>query len=197
MRKALFLDRDGVINVEKNYVYRSEDFEFLPGIFDLCVTAKRLGFMLVVVTNQAGIGRGYYTENDFRKLTQWMLLEFRAKGIEIDRVYHCPYHPTAGVGDYRRESFDRKPNPGMILKARQDLNLDLSRCVLLGDKDSDIEAGRSGGVGHLLKLVHFPPSSDSERDRGTLQVNSLSAAADWLQTAFRPEQSLTTGQISP
>lgn len=152
-RRALFLDRDGVINVEKNYVHRIEDFEFLPGIFELCATARELGYLLVVITNQAGIGRGYYTEADFRRLTEWMLGEFRARGIDIARVYHCPYHPTAGMGDYRRESFDRKPNPGMILKASKELGLDLPQCVLIGDKDSDVEAGRAAGVGLLCKLA--------------------------------------------
>jgi D-glycero-D-manno-heptose 1,7-bisphosphate phosphatase len=149
-RKALFLDRDGVINVEKNYVYRIEDFEFLPGIFDLCTIAKQRGFLLVVITNQAGIGRGYYSEADFNRLTEWMLEEFQAHDIKIDRVYHCPYHPTAGIGKYRQESFDRKPNPGMILKARQEFNLNLSQSVLIGDKNSDIEAGRAAGVGYLI-----------------------------------------------
>ncbi|MCU0842732.1 MAG: HAD-IIIA family hydrolase, partial [Thiobacillaceae bacterium] len=84
--KALFLDRDGVINVEKNYVHRIEDFEFLPGIFELCASARCLGFRLVVITNQAGIGRGYYGEADFQRLTDWMLGEFRSRGLDIDRV---------------------------------------------------------------------------------------------------------------
>lgn len=151
--KALFLDRDGVINVDRNYVHRIEDFEFLPGIFELCAAAAQRGYLLVVVTNQAGIGRGYYTEADFEQVTAWMEGVFRQRGIDIARVYHCPYHPTAGVGEYRRESFDRKPNPGMLLKARDELGLDLAGSVLLGDKDSDIEAGRAAGVGHLIKLV--------------------------------------------
>ncbi len=151
-RRALFLDRDGVINVEKNYVHRIEDFEFMPGIFELCHAARDRGLALVVVTNQAGIGRGYYTEAEYQRLTAWMLGEFRARGINLDAVYHCPYHPTAGIGDYRRESFDRKPNPGMLLKARDALGLDLPRSVLIGDKASDIAAGRAAGVGHLLLL---------------------------------------------
>lgn len=152
-RRALFLDRDGVINVEKNYVHRIEDFEFMPGIFELCSTARERGLALVVVTNQAGIGRGYYTEAEYQRLTAWMLGEFRARGIPLDAVHHCPYHPTAGIGDYRRESFDRKPNPGMLLKARDALGLDLPRSVLIGDKPSDIAAGRAAGVGHLLLLA--------------------------------------------
>jgi len=151
-RPALFLDRDGVINIEKNYVYRIEDFEFMPGIFELCSTAQERGLALVVVTNQAGIARGYYTEADYQRLTAWMLAEFRSRGIDLDAVHHCPYHPTAGIGEYRRESFDRKPNPGMLLKARLSLGLDLHHSVLIGDKTSDIEAGRAAGVGHLMLL---------------------------------------------
>src|SRR5204863_8956993 len=96
--KALFLDRDGVITVDKNYVWRIEDFEFLPDIFELCRAAQTVGLLPIIVTNQAGIGRGYYTEQDFQTLTEWMLAEFSAQGIGIGRVYHCPYHPTEGIG---------------------------------------------------------------------------------------------------
>lgn len=175
LRRALFLDRDGVINVEKNYVHRIEDFEFMPGIFDLCETARSLGLTLVVVTNQAGIGRGYYTEADYQRLTAWMLGEFRARGIAIDGVYHCPYHPTAGIGAYRRESFDRKPNPGMLFKARDALGLDLPHCVLIGDKTSDIEAGRAAGVGHLLLLGEQAVDADD-----VVAVADLEQARQWL-----------------
>src|SRR5512139_2969385 len=178
MRKALFLDRDGVINVEKNYVYRIEDFDFVDGIFDLCDCAQSLGFKLIVITNQAGIGRGYYTETDFTQLTEWMRGEFRSHGIEIDHVYYCPYHPTAGVGEYKRDSFDRKPSPGMILKAKRDFDLDLPQSVLIGDKDSDIQAGRSAGVGHLVKLTHTPQADGRQEADGMLALGDLIAARD-------------------
>jgi D-glycero-D-manno-heptose 1,7-bisphosphate phosphatase len=184
-QKALFLDRDGVINVEKNYVYRIEDFEFLPGIFELCALARHLGFLLVVITNQAGIGRGLYSEADFQQLTSWMLAQFQARGIAIEHVYHCPYHPTAGVGEYRQESFDRKPNPGMILKARRDFDLDLSRCVLIGDKDSDIEAGRAAGIGYLVRLPHGPQAVECLGADDTLALGDLAAARDWLYSTFK------------
>lgn len=180
--RALFLDRDGVINVEKNYVYRIEDFEFIDGIFELCAHAQNRGFKLIVITNQAGIGRGYYTEADFQHLTDWMLDAFRERGIAIDRVYHCPFHPTAGIGEYRRESFDRKPNPGMILQAWKDLDLDLSQCVLIGDKDSDIEAGRAAGVGCLIKLSFNLPPIESRAAHGVLELSDLEAARNWLDS---------------
>jgi D-glycero-D-manno-heptose 1,7-bisphosphate phosphatase len=175
LRKALFLDRDGVINVEKNYVWRIEDFEFLPGIFDLCELAMRLGYRLVVITNQAGIGRGYYSEADYLHLTDWMVQQFHERGIVIDRVYHCPYHPTAGIGEYRQDSFYRKPNPGMLLTARDELGLDLSRSVLVGDKDSDIEAGAAAGVKSNIKLV---PSG--KHDPAKLEFPSLQSIGAWL-----------------
>jgi len=185
VRRALFLDRDGVINVEKNYVHRIEDFEFLPGIFDLTATARDLGLALVVITNQAGIGRGYYSEADFQRLTDWMLSEFRSRGIDIERVYHCPYHPTAGVGEYLRESFDRKPNPGMILRAREDLKLDLGSSVLLGDKESDMAAGRAAGVGHLLLLRHGTDTTAASTD--VVVIDDLFQARAWLARLARLE----------
>lgn len=192
-RKALFLDRDGVINVEHNYVYRIEDFEFLPGIFELCALARELGYALVVITNQAGIGRGYYGEADFQRLTAWMLEEFRAHGIEIERVYHCPYHPTAGLGEYRRESWDRKPNPGMILKAREALALDLSASLLVGDKDSDLEAGRAAGVGVNLKLA-----PGCREDAAALVFPSLAAIGAWLERSHgAPRHAASTQPADP
>ena len=179
----MFLDRDGVINVDKGYVARIEEFEFVPGIFELCRDAQRLGFTPIVVTNQAGIGRGLYSEQDFHILTEWMLAEFRARGAGIGRVYYCPDHPTAGIGRYRRDSPDRKPNPGMLLRARDDFGLDLSRSVMIGDKDSDITAGRAAGVGFNLKLVQQATTAGTAR---RLEFASLQAIGDWLVRTFRP-----------
>ena len=146
LRPALFLDRDGVINVEKNYVSRIEDFEFIDGIFDLVRAALACGLVPVVITNQAGIGRGYYSEEQFHQLTAWMQEQFTAKGAPIAAVYHCPFHPENGVGPHLGDSFDRKPNPGMIFRAREQLGLDLNRSILVGDKLSDIQAGLNAGI---------------------------------------------------
>ena len=152
LRPALFLDRDGVINVERNYVHRIEDFEFLEGIFDLCRAAAERNMPIVVVTNQAGIGRGYYSEAQFLTLTDWMQARFEEERAPVAAVYCCPYHPEKGVGKYRKESFDRKPNPGMLLRARDELGLDLSRSILIGDKGSDIAAAKAAGVGLTVLL---------------------------------------------
>ena len=152
LRPALFLDRDGVINVEKNYVHRIEDFEFLDGIFGLCRAAAERNMPIVVVTNQAGIGRGYYSEAQFLTLTDWMRARFEEERAPVAAVYFCPYHPEQGVGTYRKESFDRKPNPGMFLRARDELGLDLARSILIGDKASDIAAAKAAGVGLTVLL---------------------------------------------
>lgn len=147
MNKALFLDRDGVINKEINYLHRIEDVEFIDGIFAMCRFFEEGGFLPIVVTNQAGIARGYYSEDDFHVLNDWMLNEFRQKNIHIRKVYFCPYHPTDGVGKYKKDSLDRKPLPGMLLRAQKEFSLNMAESILLGDKESDIQAGIAAGVG--------------------------------------------------
>jgi D-glycero-D-manno-heptose 1,7-bisphosphate phosphatase len=144
LRKALFLDRDGVVNVEKHYVHRVEDFEFMGGILELCSRFQEKGFEIVVGTNQAGIARGLYSIEDFRTLTSWMTDRFAERGVRVAGVYHCPHHPKFDV-----HCDCRKPEPGMLLRARDDLDLDLSGSVLLGDKESDLEAGRRAGLSRL------------------------------------------------
>lgn len=152
-RPALFLDRDGIINEEKGYAYRVEDFAFIDGIFDLCRNAMAKGMAIVVVTNQAGIGRGYYTEDQFMSLTGWMCQRFADEGVVIDGVYYCPFHPEHGVGKYLCDSYDRKPNPGMILRARDELCLSLENSILIGDKASDMAAARSASVGKAILMA--------------------------------------------
>lgn len=151
-RPALFLDRDGVINLDHGYVSQPENFDFLDDIFAVVAAANRAGWLTVVVTNQAGIGRGYYTEADFHRLTEWMQARFLERGARIDAVYFSPYHPEHGIGEYLKDSDCRKPAPGMLLRAAREHDIDLARSVLVGDKLSDIEAGRRAGVGTLL---HF------------------------------------------
>jgi len=150
--KAVFLDRDGVINVDAGYVYRISDFIFIEGIFELTRAAVAKGYLVFVVTNQAGIGRGYYSEADFQMLTTWMLDRFESEGVEIKKVFFSPYHPVHGVGLYKKDDISRKPRPGMLLAAKSEFDLDLSESVLVGDKASDIKAGISAGVGTNLYL---------------------------------------------
>lgn len=178
-RRALFLDRDGVINVNHGYVHRSEDFDFIEGIFDLCRQAHAQGWLIIVVTNQAGIARGLYTEEDFDHLTRWMCARFEAEGAPITAVYYCPTHPTAGQGAYRRESFRRKPNPGMLLEAAQEHGIDLQASILVGDKGSDIQAGRAAGVGICMLFDAEAPAA-GEAEVADLRVSTLAAARSIL-----------------
>jgi D-glycero-D-manno-heptose 1,7-bisphosphate phosphatase len=141
MNKALFLDRDGVINVHEGYTFRKEDFIFIDGIFGLCRKYFDEGFLIIVITNQAGIAKGLFTEDDFISLSEWVKARFMEEGIKISKVLYCPHHP-----DYSGPCSCRKPEPGMILEAAHEFELDLGECHLIGDMESDIEAGRRAGI---------------------------------------------------
>lgn len=183
MQKALLLDRDGVINREVRYLYRIEDFEFIPGVVETCRWFGELGYLLVVVTNQAGIARGYYTEADFHRLTDWMLEQFQAAGVDIAKVYYSPYHPVGGRGKYKQESPCRKPNPGMLLQAQTELNLDLSASILVGDKESDIAAGRNAGVGRCV-LVRSGHPVDEAATQADVVLDSLASLRGCAEEFF-------------
>ena len=146
LRRAAFLDRDGVINIDRGYVHRPEEFEFVDGVFEGTSTLQRLGFVLVIISNQSGIGRGLYSEADLDTLNRWMLSQFEQRSIRIERVFHCPHHPTEALGPFRRDCDCRKPAPGMLLQAARELNLDLPRSALFGDRASDLQAAASAGV---------------------------------------------------
>lgn len=149
-RPALFLDRDGVINEEVHYLWRIEDCRLVDGIVPLLQAAHRHGYMTVVVTNQAGIGRGRYTEADFHGLMKHISTELARDGAFLDAVYFSPFHPEHGVGEFRRETECRKPQPGMLLRAAQEHGIDLHRSILVGDRCTDIAAGAAAGVPHLM-----------------------------------------------
>ena len=162
-RPALFLDRDGVINVEKNYLHKIEDFEFIDGIFELCSKYQRLGYKIIVVTNQSGIARDYYSEEDFERLTAWMVQAFKAKGIVIDGVYHCPHHP-----DISGTCSCRKPEPGMLLDAAREHAIDLAASLLVGDSERDIIAAHRVGV-----KESYLYSKEATRSEATRIIRSL------------------------
>jgi len=158
MNKALFLDRDGVVNKEKNYLYKIEDFEFIDGVFETCKYFQEKGYLIIIITNQAGIARGKYTEKDYQVLTNWMIKEFEKENIKISKVYHCPHHP-----EFSGECKCRKPHIGMLLGAQNHFNIDMSHSILVGDKNSDIEAGINSGIeknyliatGHKIEINQF------------------------------------------
>lgn len=166
-RPAIFLDRDGVINIDHGYVYTRDNFEFVEGIFELCRHASAYGYLIFVVTNQAGIARGFYSEQDFQNLTAWMCDVFIENGVSINKVYFCPFHPEHGIGKYKFDSPFRKPRPGMILQAAEEFDVDLKKSVLIGDAISDISAGLAAKVGRNLMYlgsVQLPDVNKGIRD---------------------------------
>jgi D-glycero-D-manno-heptose 1,7-bisphosphate phosphatase len=184
---ALFLDRDGVINVDRGYVHRPDQFEFVPGVFELArFWARELGRPIVVATNQSGIGRGYFDERAYADLTHWMCGRFAAEGAAITRVYHCPYHPLHGVAEFRRDHPWRKPNPGMILQAASDLALDLARSAIVGDKMSDIEAGAAAGIPVRILVGADHLARGGAPVPSCARVADLSGALACLRSHFAP-----------
>jgi D-glycero-D-manno-heptose 1,7-bisphosphate phosphatase len=172
LNRAAFLDRDGVINVDTGYVHRIEDVEFVEGVFDLCHWLVQRDFCLIVVTNQAGVARGFYTERDVQQLHAWMASQFALRGIALKRFYYCPHHPEQGRPPYNVACPCRKPAPGMLLRAQQDCNLDLARSLLIGDRESDIEAGRTAG---LPVTVRVQDEGDGSPSRASIAVPRLEA----------------------
>lgn len=145
-RRAAFLDRDGVINIDHGYVYRSEDFDFVPGVLEGARRLHELGYALVVVSNQSGIGRGLFSEAQFHSLSNWMRQQFIAAEAPLSGIYFCPHHPTEARAEYRRSCDCRKPAPGMLLAAAKDLQLDLEASAMFGDKRSDLEAALAARI---------------------------------------------------
>tara|TARA_B100001057_G_C22533390_1_gene826648 strand:+ start:277 stop:816 length:540 start_codon:yes stop_codon:yes gene_type:complete len=179
MTKALFLDRDGVINYDLGYVYKISEFRFIEGIFNLLKEAIRMGYIIIVITNQAGIGRGYYTEKDFFILNSYMIKIFEDKGIKITRVFFSPYHPEFGIGKYKKNHSSRKPNPGMLIEAQKEFDIDMSKSILIGDKISDIKAGVSAGVKKNI-LFSSDLLKDSDIRASYERVKKLHDAANFF-----------------
>ena len=179
-RPAVFLDRDGVINAERDYVHRVEDFVLLPGTIDALRRLADHGWALVVVTNQAGIAKGLYDEADYQRLTTHMCRELADQGVRLTGVYHCPHHPQGTVAAYACDSDCRKPAPGMLIRAARELSLDLPRSVMVGDKPSDTLAGRAADLlaTVLVESGHALPANALEF--ADHRCADLGQAAAWL-----------------
>lgn len=162
MRKVIFLDRDGTINVEKSYLYKWEDFEFEKNAIEGLKELKNLGYEFIVVTNQSGIGRGYYTEEDLVALNNQMTEKLKEFGIEILECFYCPHHPEKGIGKYKVDCNCRKPNPGMLLEGIKKYDVDIENSFMIGDKKGDLEAGKKAGLKSILVLTGYGKKIEEE-----------------------------------
>ena len=172
--KTIFLDRDGVINKEINYLHKIEDFEFIDGIFDACLHFQSLGYKIIIITNQSGISRGYYSLNDYQKVTQWMLDQFKDKNINILDTFHCPHGPGSTCDC-------RKPKPGMFLKAKDKHNTDMEKSWLIGDKEVDVIAANAAGIENTI-LVRSGHRIDESNSNARFILDSVQQSKQIITT---------------
>lgn len=178
--RAVFLDRDGVVNIDRHYLHEVEQFEFIPGVPQALQRLQQAGWRLVVVTNQSGIARGYFTEDDYHHLTRHMTERLAEAGVRLDAVLHCPHLPDAPVATYRIACACRKPAPGLLVRAARQLGLDLARSVMVGDKGSDLRAGRSAGVARCLLVRSGQPIGEDDIAQADAVHDDLACCADEL-----------------
>lgn len=180
MEKALFLDRDGIINFDYGYVYKIKDCVFVPGIFSLVRKAKSLGYRIIIVTNQGGVGLGYYSILDFQRLMKWIRSKFTKRNGHIDKIYFEPTHPKGVIEGFIGDSERRKPNPGMLLEAKKDFDLKMEDSLIIGDKLTDMEAAKLAGVG--TRFLYVPGSHQINiKNIDYKVVNTLDAVTKYLE----------------
>lgn len=184
--KAAFIDRDGVINEERGYVHRIEDFALLPGAVEGLRTLAAAGYKLVVVTNQAGVARGYYDTATVERLHAHMRAQLQAQDVHIDAVYYCPHHPEGKSTTYAIACGCRKPAPGMLEQAARELGLDLGASVLVGDKVSDVQAGKRAGVALTALVKSGHALEDAARAQADFVAADLLEAARLITTEQTP-----------
>ena len=172
--KTIFLDRDGVVNKDLVYLYRISDFEFIGGIFDSCLYFQKLGYEIVIVTNQSGIARGYYDENDYRKLTEWMLGQFNDNGINILDTFYCPHDPASLCEC-------RKPKPGMFIEAKYKYNISMKNSWMIGDKETDIKAANLAGITNTI-LVRSGHLIDESNSISKFTIDSIKQSKEVIKT---------------
>jgi len=163
--KTIFLDRDGVINKDTNYLYKIEDFQFVDGVFEACNHFQKLGFKIIIITNQSGITRGYFTENDYQNLTVWMLEKLKIKEIEILDIFHCPHTSESNCEC-------RKPKPGMFIAAKNKHDINMKESWIIGDSERDITAASSAGITNTI-LVRSGHKIDEENSKARYFLNSI------------------------
>ncbi len=186
LSKAVFIDRDGTLNVEKGHVHRKEDFELLPGVLDALKILSGHGIAIYIVTNQAGIAKGYYTEEDSALLTRHFLEKFEEEGIKISEVLFCPHHPEATVPEYKKVCSCRKPATGFIESILKKRKLKREDSILIGDKNTDIEAGKKLGL-----LTYLVETGYGWKEKETTQADYVvpdfqAAVQHFLKTCNLP-----------
>ena len=172
--KTIFLDRDGVINKEVGYLNRIEDFIFIDGVFEACLSFKKLDYQIIIISNQSGIARGYFTLFEYEKLTKWMLTQFSKQNISILDVFFCPHGPKSKCSC-------RKPKPGMLVDAQNQYNIDLEKSWMIGDKETDIKAANLAGINNtiLLRSGHLINESNSN---SKFIINSIKQSKEVIKT---------------
>lgn len=178
---AIFLDRDGTINVDHGYVHESDNFQFIDGAIVAMRELKMMGYALVVVTNQSGIARGKFTETQFEHLTEWMDWSLADRGVDLDGIYYCPHHPEGTVAEYRQVCDCRKPAPGMFISARDFLHIDMVASYMVGDKLEDMQAARAAGVGTCVLVRTGKPVTAESEAAADKVINSLASLPDLLK----------------
>ena len=163
--KTIFLDRDGVINKEIGYLHKIKDFKFINGIFDACQYFKKLDYQIIIVTNQSGISRGHYTDNDFQNITDWMITQFNINKIEILDIFYCPHAPQSDCDC-------RKPKPGMFIAAKNKYLIDMTNSWIIGDKETDIEAAICAGIPNTV-LVRSGHKIIESASKARFIINSI------------------------
>ena len=172
--KTIFLDRDGVINKEVGYLNRIEDFIFIDGVFEACLSFKKLDYQIIIISNQSGIARGYFTLFEYEKLTQWILTQFSKQNISILDTYYCPHGPDS-------KCKCRKPKPGMILEAAHKYGIDLSKSWMIGDKESDIKAAKLAGIENTI-LVRSGQSINESSSNAKFIIDSIKNSSDYIKS---------------
>ncbi|HII3800907.1 TPA: D-glycero-beta-D-manno-heptose 1,7-bisphosphate 7-phosphatase [Pasteurella multocida] len=180
MKKAIFLDRDGTLNIDHGYVHEIDQFQFIDGSIEALQQLKAMGYLLVLVTNQSGIARGYFSEDQFLQLTEWMDWSLADRGVDLDGIYYCPHH-TEGKGEYCQDCDCRKPKPGMLLQAIKELNIDPNTSFMVGDKVEDMLAGKGAKIKNTVLVKTGKPITEE----GVKQADYLLASIADLPKLIR------------
>ncbi|MGQ0286809.1 D-glycero-beta-D-manno-heptose 1,7-bisphosphate 7-phosphatase [Pasteurellaceae bacterium 22721_9_1] len=172
MKKAIFLDRDGTINIDHGYVHQIDNFQFIEGSIEALQQLKAMGYLLVLVTNQSGIARGYFSEEQFLQLTEWMDWSLADRGVDFDGIYYCPHHPQ-GLGEYQQDCDCRKPKSGMLLQAIKELKIDPTKSFMVGDKIEDMQAGIGANVKYKVLVKTGKPVTSEGMAKADYTIDSI------------------------